>query len=181
MKAILSLVFLVAGLCTVNSQQYKPVDEKSEIKFTVKNFGINTSGSLNGLKGAITFNTADLPSSSFNVSADINTVNTGMESRDSHLKKEEYFDAEKFPTISFVSKNITKDQNGYIVTGGLTIKGITKTISFPFTVQNTVQSQDEGIIFIGSFSINRKDFDIGGSSAVLGNNVDVSLKVVAVK
>jgi len=181
MKAILSLVFLVAGLYAVNSQQYKPVAEKSEVKFSVKNFGINTPGSLNGLKGSIVFNPFNLSSSSFNVSVDVNTINTGIDSRDSHLKKEEYFDAEKFPTISFVSTGITGTQDGYTVTGKLTIKGVTKTISFPFTVQNTVQSQDAGIIFTGSFNINRKDFNVGGSSAVLGNNVDVSLKVVAVK
>jgi|SRR5438552_14835183 len=181
MRVLLSFVFLVAALCAVNSQQYKPVDGKSDVKFAIKNFGISTSGSLNGLKGTITFNPADLPSSSFNVSVDVNTINTGIDSRDDHLKKEEYFNVEKFPSITFVSTSITKDPNGYNVTGNLTIKGITKTISFPFNVQNMVQSQDAGIILTGNFSINRKDFDVGGSSAVLGNNVDVSLKVVAVK
>ena len=49
-----------------------------------------------------------LPASSFNVSVDVNTINTGVDSRDSHLKKEEYFNAEKYPTINFASTSIEK-------------------------------------------------------------------------
>ncbi len=177
MKALLSLTFLLAGLFAVKAQQYKPVDDKSEVKFTIKNFGINTPGSLNGLKGTIKFNPSDLVSSSFNVSVDVNTINTGVDARDSHIKKEEYFNADKFPLISFTSGKITKEQDGYTVTGNLSIKSVTRPVSFPFTVQ----TQDNGLIFSGSFTIDRKDFGVGGSSAVLGNSVDVSLKVFSVK
>jgi polyisoprenoid-binding protein YceI len=177
MRALLILVFFTAGLFIVRAQQYKPVDEKSDIKFTIKNFGINTAGSFSGLKGVINFNPADLTSSSFNVSVDVNTVNTGIEARDSHLKKDEYFDAAKYPAINFVSTNIEKEQNGYMVTGKLTIRNITQVISFPFSVQN----QDNGLLFSGKFTINRKEFGVGGSSAVLGNSVDLSLKVFSAK
>ena len=177
MKALLSLTFLFAVLFTVNAQQYKPVDEKSEVMFTVKNFGFNTPGSLKGLKGSIKFNPSDIVASSFNVSVDVNTINTGVDARDSHIKKEEYFNAEKFPLISFISTKITKSQDSYTVTGNLTIKGVTRSISFPFTVQ----SQDNSLVFSGNFTINRKDFDVGGSSAVLSNTVDVSLKVFSIK
>ena len=177
MKAVLSLIFLFAVLFIVKAQQYKPVDDKSEVKFTVKNFGFNTPGSLKGLKGSIKFNPSDVASSSFNVSVDVNTINTGVDARDSHIKKEEYFNAEKFPVISFSSTKIAKEKDSYIVTGNLTIKGVTRPISFPFTVQN----QDNGLVFSGSITINRKDFNVGGSSAVLSNSVDVSLKVFSVK
>jgi polyisoprenoid-binding protein YceI len=177
MKLTLCLVFLIACLYSVKAQQYKPIDSKSEITFTIRNFGINTSGSLTGLKGTIKFNPSDLPSSSFNASADVNTINTGIDARDNHLKKEEYFNTEKFATINFVSTNITKNQSDYSVTGNLTIKGVTKSITFPFTVQ----TQDNGLLFNGSFSINRKDFGVGGSSAVLSNTVNVNLKVFAIK
>ncbi len=177
MKAALSFIFLIMGLFVATAQHYKPVDGKSEVKFTIKNFGINTSGSLNGLKGSIKFSSSDISSASFNVSVDANTINTGNDSRDNHLKKEEYFNVEKFSTISFVSKNITKDGDSYAVTGDLTIKGITKSVSFPFTAQ----TQDNGLLFNGNFSIDRRDFDVGGSSAVLSNNVDVELNVFAEK
>lgn len=176
MKVISALIFLTAAI-TASSQQYKPVDEKSEVKFTIKNFGLNTSGSLNGLQGTIKFDPSNVNASSFEVSVNVNTINTGIDSRDSHIKKEEYFDAAKYSTINFTSTGITKNQNDYTVTGNLTIKGVTKTISFPFSVQN----QENGLLFSGNFSINRKDFNIGGSSAVLGNNVDIQLKAFAIK
>lgn len=156
-------------------QEYKLVDSKSEVSFTIKNFGINTSGTFNGLSGTINFDPSDLSSSSFNVSVEVNTINTGIDMRDNHLKKEDYFNADKCPKINFASSNIKTGDKDYIITGQLTIKGTTKTISFPFTAIK----KDNGTLFTGNFSINRKDFNVGGGSAVLGNNVDVSLKVFA--
>ncbi len=175
MKTILSLVFLIADLISLNAQQYKPVDDKSEVKFTVKNFGLNTPGTFKGLKGTIQFDPSNLSTASFNVSVDVNTINTGIDMRDNHLKREEYFNAEKYSTISFISTGVKPDNSGYIISGQLIIKGVSKNISFPFTTL----AQNGGMLFTGNFSINRKDFDIGGSSAVLSNNVDVSLKVFA--
>ena len=177
MKATLLFVFLCSGIFAVKAQQYKPVDDKSEIKFVIKNFGLNTNGDLKGLKGAIKFDSQNLSSSAFNVSVDVNTINTGIDSRDSHLKKEEYFDAGRYPTISFVSTAITKTGNDYTVSGHLIIKGVDRTISFPFTVE----SNGDALVFSASFSIDRKDFNVGGSSAVLSNTVNVNLKVFAVK
>ena len=175
MKAILSLVFFITSVLSVCAQQYTPVNNKSEVKFTVKNFGINTPGTLRGLTGTIQFNPSDLSNASFNVSVDVNTINTGIDMRDSHLKREEYFYTEKYPSISFTSTAVKSNNDGYIVTGDLTIKGISKNISFPFTAV----TQNGGMLFTGNFSIDRKDFDIGGGSAVLSNNVDISLKVFA--
>jgi len=177
MKSLFSVTFLLIGLLVTKAQQYKPVDEKSDVKFVIKNFGLNTSGSLNGLKGTISFDPSNPGASSFNVTIDANTINTGSDARDSHLKKEEYFDVGKYPAINFISTNITKDQNGYAVTGNLTIKGVTKSITFPFTVEN----QENGIQLNGEFNINRLDFGVGGNSAVLSDNVNVSLKVFANK
>ncbi len=177
MKAALSFVFLLAGIFTVKAQQYKPVDDKSEVKFTIKNFGLNSNGDLKGLTGTIKFDPQNLAASSFNVSVDVNTINTGIESRDSHLKKEDYFDVARYPTISFVSTSITKTNNGYNISGRITIKGMERTISFPFTVENN----GDALVFSGDFSLNRRDFNVGESSAVLNNTVNVTLKVFAAK
>jgi polyisoprenoid-binding protein YceI len=175
MKTFLSFVVFVSCIIATQAQQLKPVDSKSEVKFTVKNFGLNTPGTFTGLQGTIQFNPSELSSASFNVSIDVSTVNTGIDMRDNHLKSKEYFDAEQYPTINFVSTGVKADNDGYIISGQLTIKGISKNISFPFTAV----SQNGGMLFTGNFSINRKDFDIGGGSAVLSNHVDVSLKVFA--
>jgi polyisoprenoid-binding protein YceI len=175
MKTLISFVFFITGILSLNAQQYKPVDDRSEVKFTVKNFGLNTPGTFRGLKGTIQFNPSNLSSASFDVSVDVNTINTGISMRDSHLKREEYFYTEKYSNISFVSTGVKTANDGYIISGQLTIKGVSKDISFPFTAV----TQNGGILFSGNFTINRKDFDVGGSSAVLSNNVDVSLKIFA--
>ena len=106
MKAISTVLILISGICSVGAQSYRPVDDASEIKFTIKNFGLNVTGHFSGLSGTIQFNPSDLPASGFNVSIDANTVNTGIDMRDNHLKKE-YFNTEKFPTINFTSTSIT--------------------------------------------------------------------------
>lgn len=176
MKALFTAIVLISFF-SLNAQQYKPVDEQSEVKFTIKNFGINTNGTLKGLKGSIKFDPASLSASSFNVTVDVNTINTGVDGRDNHLRKEEYFDAAKYPLIRFVSTSIEKSGNSYIAKGNLTIKAVTQSISIPFTASQTAGK----IIFSGVFNIDRKDFGVGGSSAVMGSNVEVSLKVSAVK
>ena len=96
--------------------------------------------------------------------------------RDEHLRKDTYFDVEKYPRIRLVSTAVTP-ANGdghYTLTGKLTIKSTTKEISFPFLA--TPAGDD--FIFRGTFKINRRDFDVGGAST-LGNDVTVTLTVLA--
>ena len=153
----------------------KPVDADDAVSFSIKNFGIGTRGTLGGLKGKILWQPENLAASSFAVSVEVNTINTGIDSRDSHLKKEEYFDAAKYPQIRFVSSAITKTATGYNVSGNLTIKATTRQVIIPFTVS----PNGSGFLFQGDFTLNRKDYSVGGSSMVLGNDVKVSLKVNA--
>ena len=127
MKYLLAvLLFITASAFTAVS--LKPVDADEAVTFTIKNFGLNTDGELKGLKGSIQWDAANPAASSFNITVDVHTINTGIESRDKHLKKKEYFDADTYPVISFKSTAVTTAQ----VTGSLSIKGITKIISFPF-------------------------------------------------
>jgi polyisoprenoid-binding protein YceI len=105
-------------------------------------------------------------------------VNTDNDSRDNHLRKEEYFDVQSRPRIIFKSEKITAGKSGnFQVSGKLTIKGTTKDISFPFKAS----AKDDGYLFDGSFQLNRRDFKVGGNSLVLGDNVSVSLSVFAKK
>lgn len=161
------------------AQVYRPVDKGSSVKLTIKNDGMATDGTLTGLEGNIKFNPADLKNSSFSITIDGNTINTGIDIRDNAVKGEEYLDAKKFPAISFVSKQITQINKTapFTVKGTLTIKGISKEISFPFTA---VQKED-GMLFTGEMRINRLDFRIGVGSLDLSNSMTVSLNVFAKK
>ena len=160
------------------AQTYKPVDEGSLVEFRIKNLGFNTKGSFSGLDGRISFDAKDAGKAGFDVSIDAASINTDNDMRDGHLKKESYFDVEKYPRIKLVSTAVSgPDRSGhFIFTGQLTIRDKSKEISFPFIV--TPMGDD--LIFKGSFSINRRDFEVGGSST-LSNNVTLDLTVLAKK
>ena len=160
-----------------SGQTYTPTDAGSKVRFVIKNFGINTGGTFDGLGGSITFDPASLAIASFNVSVDAKTVDTDMEARDNHLRKAEYFDVEKYPKISFRSTKITTtNKEGYLfMFGVITIKNISKEISFPFTQK----SKDDGILFEGEFKLNRRDFGVGGKSFSMSDELTVELSIFA--
>jgi polyisoprenoid-binding protein YceI len=157
--------------------QYKPSDQGSSLNFTIKNFGIEANGKFTGLQGDITFDPANPASDSFDVSIDAASVNTDNNLRDSHLRGDSYFDVKNYPRIHFVSTKVTSGKNGaFAITGKLTIKKTTKVISFPFSATPS----NDGFVFKGTFNINRKDFDVGGTSTI-SDNLDVSLNIVTKK
>jgi polyisoprenoid-binding protein YceI len=171
-------IFFLSATPRALAQEYKPTDQGSSIGFEIRNFGFGTKGAFTGLDGKIVFDPKNPAASSFDVSIDAATVNTDNSMRDEHLKKESYFDVEKYPRIRFVSTGVSgPDKNGhYAITGKLTIKVTTRDIAFPFIV--TPLGND--LIFKGDFTINRRDFDVGGSSTVT-NDLKVSLTVLAKK
>lgn len=177
-KLMLSVAFTIFVSLLV-AQNYTPTDIGSEVAFSIKNFGVGVDGSFKGLKGKISFNPANLPATSLSVSVDVATVNTGNGSRDNHLKKSAYFDVDKYPLMSFVSSRITNAAKAgtLLVEGKITIRGVTKLLSFPFTVT----PKSGGYLFEGKFKLNRRDFGVGGKSLVMSDNLDVSLSVFAKK
>jgi polyisoprenoid-binding protein YceI len=155
---------------------FVPVDEGSTIGFKIKNFGFNNGGTFKGLRGTIVFDPKNVAGDSFDVSVEAASINTDNDMRDDHLRKEAYFDVEKYPRIRFVSTSVVaSDKSGhFMITGKLTIKGTTKQISFPFLAAPA----GNDYIFKGSFAIKRRDFDVGGAST-LSNDLTVSLTVLA--
>jgi polyisoprenoid-binding protein YceI len=178
-----ALLLLVATISTtllptiLLSAQYRPVDPGSEITFTVNNFGFAVDGHFTGVRGTIDFDPEHAAAGRFDVTIDASTVNTGNSMRDSHLKNDGYFDVVHYPRIRLVSTRVTEEKPGsYTLTGELTIKDKTKSISFPFTAIPA----NGGMAFKGSFTINRKDFGVGGSSTI-ANTVTVSINVMTSK
>jgi len=171
MKRIVTLVAIVAALCSFTMTGLKPVDKDGAVTFVIKNFGINTKGSLSGLKGTLKWDAANPAASQISATVDVKTISTNIESRDNHLKEDSYFDVAKYPTISFNSTAVSANS----ITGNLTIKGTTKSITFPISVTPS----GKGYLFHGEFTINRRDFGVGGGSMVLGEDVKVTLNVQA--
>ncbi len=179
MHKILLIVSIFFSISISSAQKFTPIDAESKVSFVIKNFGLKVDGQLKGIKGAISFDPNALNNSAFNVSLNANTINTDNSARDKHLRKEDYFHVEKFPTISFASTKISKTGTAgkYIVAGNLTMKGNTKPIEFEFTANPS----NNGYTFKGSFTINRRDFNVGGKSLPLSDMLTVNLEIASNK
>lgn len=169
---------LVVMSMQVSAQTYQPVENGSTVKFAIDNLGFGVAGSFTGITGTITFNDDNLSASSFSVSINSATVNTGNNTRDKHLRGEDYFNVTKYAVIKIISTKIAKSATlGYFVFfGKLTIKDKTIDISFPFKVS----SEQNGNRFVGEFKIKRRDFEVGGRSTV-SNELLVKLNVLTKK
>ena len=175
MKAHILQVLILLGAQDLHAQ-FKPVDDKSAIGFTVRNFGIRVDGTLKGLEGTVHFDPGHLSDASFDISIDASTVNTDNSLRDDHLKGESYLDIKHYPKIHFVATRIiaTNKTGSYILTGKLTIRDHTKEISFPFSATQAMG----GYLFKGTFKIKRREFEVGGISTI-SDEMEISLNVFA--
>jgi polyisoprenoid-binding protein YceI len=174
------LLFLAGiNVSQLGAQALVPVDSASDIRFEIKNFGFTVEGSLQQLQGKIVFDPAALQLSYFNVTVNASTIETGIGLRNRHLKNEDYFDTESYPTIRLISKRIllTDNKMQWMLTGLLMIKGFQKEITFPFKAT----PHQNGYLFEGRFQVNRKDFHVGGNSLGLSDFVTVKLKVLALQ
>ncbi len=181
MKKLFTFFISFLGFINLLTAQsiYTPVDDGSSVHFVIKNFGIKTGGDFTGVKGSIKFDPVNFTSSVFDVTIEANTIDTDNSSRDGHLRKAEYFDVAKFKTIGFKSTKVIKSSvaGRFFIYGDLTIKGVTKPVEFGFGAT----PKDGGYVFDGEFTINRRDFGVGGNSISLSDKLTVSLKVLAKK
>jgi polyisoprenoid-binding protein YceI len=175
-----SFLIILATTFTLGSfaQNLTPSGTESKISFVIKNMGANVDGTVTGLKGKMTFDPKKLSSSQFDVTVDANTINTDNKRRDDHLKKDDFFDVEKYPTIAIKTTGIqAKGNNIYFAKAVLTMHGVSKNIQFDF-IASPVPG---GYNFKAEFSVDRKEYGVGGSSMTMGDNVKVSLDVVGKK
>lgn len=159
----------------------------SEIRFKIRHLMIsNVTGSFNKFEGSAETEGDDFTNSRVSFSADINTIDTGNEQRDGHLKGADFFDAEKFPTISFVStKTGNADEDSFDLYGDLTIKGITKNIKLKAekggVATDPYGNHKAGFTVTGK--IDRKDFGLTWSAlteaggVMLGDEVKIDAEV----
>jgi polyisoprenoid-binding protein YceI len=171
-KLILVTAAITAGVFFAGN--WKSDTEKAKISFNVKGPFGTVNGNFTGLQTEIQFDEKDLGSSSFSASIDAKTVSTGVGMRNKHLReKEEWFNTDKFPRISFHSKKIEKAANGFKVLGELTIKGIAKPVEIPFTFS----PKDNTGLFKGQFTIKREDYKLGPEGGSTGSVVTIILEV----
>jgi polyisoprenoid-binding protein YceI len=148
-------------------------------------------GTFSGLSGVLKLDEADYTRSTVNVSIPAASVSTVDENLDAHLKNADFFDVEKFPTFTFKSTTIhSLGDHDYTVTGDLTIRGVTKSVTLNVTDLSEPSKDPWGNLRIGlsgSTKVNRKDFglvwnaplELGG--VLVGEEVKITLDVQFIK
>ena len=162
---VLLAFFAVSGLFAQNVWKQDP--NHSKLGFTVTHFSItDITGYFTKFDVSITSSQADFSDAVIELTADINSINTGIEARDNHLKTADFFDAATYPNMTFKSTSIEKTgDKQYKLKGNLTMHGITKEITVDMNYRGTVQNpmannaDVAGIQIIGS--LKRSDFNIG--------------------
>lgn len=161
----------------------------SSIGFRVKHMGlVEVPGYFRDFTGTINYDSKDVTKSTVEFTAKTTSVDTGVAPRDNHLRSKDFFEVETFPEMTFKSTKIEKKGKGLVITGDLTMKGVTKSISFPFNVVGFIKDEKSGATRMGATAetvINRRDYGVnyGGNLPngvpVLSDNITVVLNIEA--
>lgn len=156
----------------------------SAVNFQIRHFFTPVPGMFETWGGTIQFDANNLEGSKIDISIDIESVNTKNDRRDAHLRNADFFDAEKYPTMTFVSSTIrSTGENTFIATGDLTIKDVTQAIELPFEFLGAMAHPGRANTTVAGFKANysllRNEFGVGAGdyiqTAVIGNEVSIEV------
>lgn len=153
----------------------------SAVAFTVRHFALSkVRGTFDKFTGSVFIDEATPKNSTIDVTIDVDSVDTREPKRDTHLKSPDFFDAKKFPTMTFKSTAVERGANGYRVTGDLTLHGVTKSVVLDVDPISPELSSPLKTIVRGthaSTKISRKDFGLSWNVALETGGVAVSDEV----
>lgn len=168
MKKITFILFAFFALTafTTAVTTWNNDDAHSQIGFTVTHLGISdVSGTFNDFDVKINSSKPDFSDATFELSAKTASIDTRVEARNNHLKSADFFDAAKYPEITFKSTSIKKNgENKYKLTGDLTMHGVTKAVTMDLKYRGTVVNQASKANTAGfqlEGVVKRSDFNIG--------------------
>ncbi|MCP9495870.1 MAG: YceI family protein [Pyrinomonadaceae bacterium MAG19_C2-C3] len=168
---------------------YKIDPAHSSINFVVRHMMINNvRGRFTDFAGTINYDDRDLAKSSVEFTAKVASISTDVARRDEHLRSADFFDAAKYPELTFKSTRVVKQGDAYQVIGVLTMHGTSREVTIPFKLAGAIKNPRGSRIGIeGKTTINRQDYGItwgqtldGGGLAV-SNDVAVELLLEAIK
>jgi polyisoprenoid-binding protein YceI len=196
MKRIVSTTFIALVLLALPalaaSSTWHIDPAHSEVGFKVRHMMVsNVRGEFTDVKGTVEYDEADITRSTIDVTIQAGSVDTGVEKRDNHLRSPDFFDAEKFPTLTFRSAKVMSVSDGRLqVVGNLTIHGITKEVTLDVEGPTQQVKDPWGNVKMGAFAttkINRKDFGLTWNKAleaggwVVGEGVTIELELELLK
>ncbi|WP_163512722.1 YceI family protein [Fodinicola acaciae] len=159
----------------------------SHVGFSVRHMAVSkVRGEFKTFSGEIV--TAENPlESTVTATVDLGSIHTNQEQRDAHLRSADFFESDKHPNLTFQSTSVRRDGDDFVVTGDLTIKGITKSVDLKLEVNGFGPSpQGTAAGFTATTEIDRRDFGVSFTGAVPGtdvlmvaNKVTVTLEIEA--
>jgi polyisoprenoid-binding protein YceI len=190
-RLLAAALALAPALALAETASFKIDGSHTQTTFAVKHLVISTvRGEFSKVEGSAAIDDADLTKSSVQASIDVASVNTREPKRDAHLKSADFFDAEKFPKITFKSTKVEKAGEGALkVTGDLTIKGVTRSVVLDLTGPTKEIKDPWGLTRRGlsaTTKINRKDFGVSWgpmieAGPVVGDEVTIMIEAELIK
>lgn len=186
------VTLFVFGLFTTGifaGEKYEIDRSHSNVGFTVRHMGISkVNGEFKDFSGTIVYDENDITKSSVNVVIKTASIDTKNERRDTHLRSDDFFNAAADSVITFVSKKIEKQSDGYVAIGDFTLRGVTKEIALPFTILGTLKEQNgnKRLGVEAKTTINRFDYGVKWDRAfepgnlVVANEVAINLNIQAI-
>jgi polyisoprenoid-binding protein YceI len=171
-------VLLAVGLGQA-AERYSIVPQKSQLQFKGYSLLAKALGTFHRFSGEIVADAKQLHASHVRFVIEAASLDTANAKRDQHLRSKDFLFVDQYPTITFTSTALTRDGLQYMVQGDLEMRGVTKRITIPVTVE---QRQDE-IVVQGGISLNRRDFGVQYNAFFnpVQDTVDVTFTIVGVK
>ena len=185
MKNLLTAAILLFSATLIGQTTWKLDAGHSSVNFALKHFGIsNIVGNFGEFDGSYTASKEDLTDAKIKFSINAKSVSTANEARDEHLNSEDFFYTEKFDKITFESTSFTKGTgNNYELKGNMTMRGVTKAVTFKVTLGG-IMTDPYGKIragFSATAIINRTDFGVSGAQGGVGNEVNITVNAEFIK
>ncbi len=178
---IFSLALAVTAVAQAGSWQIDP--NHSSAQFSVRHLGVSTvRGAFTKVTGSATYDPSDPSKDSLEATIDASSVDTRVQMRDNDLRSPNFFDVQKYPTITFKSKQ-TKSAGAdkLQITGDLTIHGVTKEVVLdvdgPSAPIKNPMGGGQRIGASASTKLNRKDFGVNGAPGVVGDDISITIDV----
>jgi len=184
--AFFSAVLLLALSATAEVQTWQIDPNHTAAQFSVRHMGISTvRGAFTKVSGSAQYDPADPSKTVVDATIDAASVDTRVSMRDDDLRSPNYFDVAKYPTITFKSKSVQAAGTGKLkLVGDLTIHGVTKEVALDVDGPSAPVTDPKGNSHIGasaSTTVNRKDFGVGGSNPMVGEDITITIDVELVR
>ncbi len=180
---VVTIAMLLGAWASADTYKLDPVH--STVVFRIGHLVVsNVNGRFNGPTGTVEFDPAAPEKTKFDVQVEVKKIDTNNQQRDTHLKSKDFFDAERFPVISFKSTSVKKVAEGELeVAGDMSLHGVTKQITVKLSYKGPVTDPQMGTRsgFGTAFEVKRSDYGMNNMIPAVGDTVKLTVDLEGAK